>query len=390
MSFLLKIKKIIFEKRFFTTIKKKLYPYFKGFFLIFISKKNHIKLYTSKNKPIYKQDIPLAERIFNSFKKIKDDQIKKNKMYQPSSMWQKHIDNDFDYLIESYKKNDVEQFLYFLQNFGNWHKYLGIESQNIIHKYNKNIFLKNFLKSEIFSSQLDLWKFFNKNKSLDDVEMPMYGNQVGAFIDGKFTVIGSFMNDVYAKILLKNLNENKHYKILELGGGYGKFSYYIIKRLKKFTYIDFDIPETLSLASYFLSKCFPNKRSFFYGEQEFNSSVINNYNLIFLPPWEIEKIEEDSIDISINKNSLGEIDPDSAKNYINHIHRTSKYFFSMNHEYFRNSFEEGKKSLINQEYNKDGMFKELIRYPDFGHLTYEGKKLNFDNDIFFYIFEKQR
>ena len=105
---------------------------------------------------------------------------------------------------------------------------------------------------------------------------------------------------------------------------------------------------------------------------------------------EIEKIEEDSIDISINKNSLGEIDPDSAKNYINHIHRTSKYFFSMNHEYFRNSFEEGKKSLINQEYNKDGMFKELIRYPDFGHLTYEGKKLNFDNDIFFYIFEKQR
>ena len=168
MSFLFKIKKIIFEKRFFKTIKNKLYPYFKGFFLIFISKKNHIKLHTSKNKPINKQDIPLAERIFNSFKKIKDDQIKKDKMYQPSLMWQKHIDNDFDYFVESYKKNDVEQFLYFLQNFGNWHKYLGIESQNIIHKYNKNIFLKNFLKSEIFSSQIDIWKFFNKNKSLDN------------------------------------------------------------------------------------------------------------------------------------------------------------------------------------------------------------------------------
>ena len=51
----------------------------------------------------------------------------------------------------------------------------------------------------------------------------------------------------------------------------------------------------------------------FYGEQEFNSSVLNNYSLIFLPPWEIEKIEEDSIDISINKNSLGEIDPTQQK-----------------------------------------------------------------------------
>ena len=62
----------------------------------------------------------------------------------------------------------------------------------------------------------------------------------------------------------------------------------------------------------------------------------------------------------------------------------------MNHEYFRNSFKEGKKSLINQEYNKDGIFKELIRYPDLGHLTYEGKGLNFDNNIFFYVFEKQK
>ena len=62
----------------------------------------------------------------------------------------------------------------------------------------------------------------------------------------------------------------------------------------------------------------------------------------------------------------------------------------MNHEYFRNSFEDGKQSLINEEYNKDGKFKELIRYPDLGHLVYENKKLDFDSNIFFYIFEKQR
>ena len=61
----------------------------------------------------------------------------------------------------------------------------------------------------------------------------------------------------------------------------------------------------------------------------------------------------------------------------------------MNHEYFRNSFENGKRSLINEEYNKNGKFKELIRYPDFGHLTYESNKLNFDNNIFFYIFKKK-
>lgn len=388
MIFFLKIKKIIIEKRFFKTFKKKLYPYFKGFILFFSMEKNNIKIYISKNKKIDKQDIPLAKRIFNSFKIIKEEQKTKSQIYKASLMWQNHIDRDFDYLIESYKRNDVEQFLFFLQNFGNWHKYLGIESQNIIQKYSKNLLLKNFLKSEIFSGQLKLWKFFNKDKSLSDIELPKHGNQIGALIDGKFTVLGSFLSDIYAKILLKNLSKNSS-TILELGGGYGKFAYYIIKRLEKFTYIDFDIPETLSLASYYLSKCFPEKRNFFYGEENFSSLILNKYDLIFLPPWEIENVQTDSIDLSINKNSLGEVEADAAKNYINHIHRTSKYFFSMNHEYFRNNFENGKQSMVNQEYNKDGKFKELIRYPDLGHLIYENNKLDYDNNIFFYIFEKK-
>ena len=58
-------------------------------------------------------------------------------------------------------------------------------------------------------------------------------------------------------------------------------------------------------------------------------------------------------DGTINKNSLGEMDPEAATNYLRHIIRTSKYFFSMNHEHFRNTFSDGKKSLVNSEYNLD-------------------------------------
>ena len=82
------------------------------------------------------------------------------------------------------------------------------------------------------------------------------------------------------------------------------------------------------------------------------------------------------------------MEPDAAKNYLNHIHRTSKYFFSLNHEFFRNKFDNGKESLVNREYNEKGAFKELMRYPDLGHLTYENNKINLENDIFFYLYEK--
>ena len=82
------------------------------------------------------------------------------------------------------------------------------------------------------------------------------------------------------------------------------------------------------------------------------------------------------------------MDPESAKNYLKHIHRTSKYFFSMNHEYFRNYFNDGKKSLINREYNLDKKFKEIIRYPDFAHLIYETNRIDYNANTFFYIYEK--
>jgi putative sugar O-methyltransferase len=102
--------------------------------------------------------------------------------------------------------------------------------------------------------------------------MPTYGNQIGAFIGKNFVVIGSFLNQIYAQNLSNYLNNEKN-TIIELGGGYGKFAFYILKNTKKFTYIDFDIPETLTLGSYYLSKCFPNKKNFFYGEKEFNKKI---------------------------------------------------------------------------------------------------------------------
>ena len=387
MSLFLKLKKAFLEKRFTKTITKKIHPYIKGFLLFFSFKGKNITIHVTKNKKIDSEDIPLAERIFNAYKKIKLDQKDQSDLYKPSSLWQSLIDKDFNFLLESYQSNDIEKFLFFLQNFGNWDKYLGIETQDIIKKYNNNIFLKQFLRKEIFEGQLKLWKFFHKNSNINELDMPMHGNQIGAKINNNFMVIGSFLNHVYAKNLF-NLIDQKESKILEIGGGYGRFAYYILKDLKKFSYVDFDIPETLSLASYYLSKCFPNKKNMFYGEKEVNSNNINSHDLIFLPPWEIESLKQDTFDLTLNKNSLGEMEPKTAKNYIKHIHRISKYFFSMNHEYFRNNFTSGEKSLVNKEYNLNKNFTQLMRYPELGHMIYERNKLDYDSNTFFYLYEK--
>ena len=389
-NFILKIKKALIEKRFLSTVLKKLYPYFKGFFLLFLIKNKRCKLFVPKNNITESQDPELIKRIFDLYKIMKKNQPSQKDFYKPSSLWQNHIDKDFYLLKESFTENDINKFTNFIQNFGN-RNYLGVETQDLIQKYSKNILLKNFMELEMFGGQLRFWEYFNQNKeNISSLNFPRYGNQNGAYIKNTFVVMGSFFADIYAKIIKKYLNEINQNIIADLGSGYGYFDYYILKNLnEKTSLICFDIPETLTLSAYFLSKSFPQKKIFLYGENELTQKNIKNYNLIFMPCWEIEKMEENSIDMMVNKNSLGEIDPDCARNYLNLIHKTSKYFFSMNHEFFRNKFSDGKLSLINEEYNQNGKFKELIRYPDLDHLTYLNNKIDLDMDAFFYLYEKK-
>ena len=95
--------------------------------------------------------------------------------------------------------------------------------------------------------------------------------------------------------MLNYLNFKKKNKIIELGGGYGKLAYYLLKNISNYTYIDLDIPETLTLASFFLSKSFPNKKNLFYGESNFNNNTLNEFDLIinhikkFYLPHDIRK-----------------------------------------------------------------------------------------------------
>ena len=256
MDLIKKIKKSIQEGRLIETLYEKIYPYLKGFILLFVIREKKIKIYSPKKNIIDKIDIPLAERIFKSFKNMKSHQENKSKLYKPSSMWQDHIDQDFKFMNDSVNQNDLEKFLFFLQNFGNWDRYLGIENQKLIKGYSRNFILNKYLKDEIFYSRHELWKFITQKNDISYLDFPKYGNQNGAYIDDTFVNLGSFFDDIYANIIKNFLQNNQKNIIIDLGAGYGKLSYYITKNLSNTTLVDIDIPETLCLASFYLSKMY--------------------------------------------------------------------------------------------------------------------------------------
>ena len=384
-----KLFKAYHEKTLIKKIITKIKPYFYGMLLVILNKsKKNIKLHTPKIIEVNTLDSHLASRIFASYKKMKSDQKKTLSLFKPSAMWQLLIDRDYKILKESVETNDLNKFMFFLSNFGNWKDYLAIENNVLIKKYSKNFFLRKYLLNVVFGKQLELWKYFNNyKKDTSALNAPIHGNQIGAYIDNNFVVIGSFFNEIIASMLNNLICKLKRPVVSDLGGGYGKLAFYTLKEHKNFCFIDFDLPETLCLAAYYLMKTWPEKKTLLYGEEEYSQEKNNSYDLIFLPSFEITKLTNNSIDLFINKNSLGEMNPDAVNNYLKYICKSTNYFFHMNHDINRNIFQDGVKGLLGYEYPVDKKKFDLIfRYPAVEHPVYLGE-LDLDNDIFMYLYK---
>ena len=368
-----------------------IFPYFKGFYHIFFFKKNQrIKLEINFNKKSA-SDSEICKRIFNSFKKMKADQ-KKSFFTKPSKEWQNQLKISYRELNESFKENNSKKFQLFLNNFGVHDRYLGIENQVFLKEYSKNIFLKNYLKNTVFTNQMKLWNFHNSGKkSSKSLRTPKFGNQVGAKIDNNFVTLSSFSNEIISSNLEELLNfNNKKLRVVELGGGYGQFAYHLLKKRKNFLYIDFDIPEVLCLASYYLIKTFPQKKTLLYGEKNFSIKKSKNYNFIFLPYFEISKLKKNSVDLFINMCSLSEMEKTSVHQYFKYINNASKYIFHMNHDINRNKFSKNKTSYLAHEYPISKKFILKSKYLDIFHFMNFNGNIDFDKDIFAYLYENSK
>ena len=321
------------------------------------------------------KETEIVKRIFESYGKMKEDQKEVSDVYLPSSQWQRHLDDDYSNLSVGLKTNDVNKFHFFLSNFGTWKTYHGVEGTTLIRDNMASLIGRRYMKNVLFYQQLKTWEwFYNHRKARSCLSYPTHGNQAGAYVDNEFVGLGSFFNEIYGAMLSGLLNDKERPVVADLGGGYGKLAYFILRNISNSCFIDFDLPETLCLASYYLMKSWPNKKALLYGEKEYSINMHDQYDLIFLPAYEIYKISQNSVDLFINKNSLGEMTEEAVRNYVHYIAKSTKYFFHMNHEIYPNVYSDNSRGLLGYEYPVPmDKFKLIIRYPDMGHILNQGR-----------------
>ena len=129
---------------------------------------------------------------------------------------------------------------------------------------------------------------------------------------------------------------------LEIGSGIGLLSVKLKKLFPNSKIISIDLPEVNCLQQYYHSQAFPKSKIFNYQlfkEKGINNFFKKNFDFAFLPPWAINSIKNDSIDMTINIHSMMEMNVEAVDEYMKNINRIVKkdgFFYCVN-RYMKNN-----------------------------------------------------
>lgn len=179
----------------------------------------------------------------------------------------------------------------------------------------------------------NLWRTRTGNKyPTAALSAPMVGNPYGYIVDGVFVRPGGDYQHYYAHAIGELLRSTDNQIVVELGGGFGGLAFYLLRDHPQVTYIDFDLPEAIALASYYLMRSLPDAPIRLYGEAELSSAVPGTPGLLMMPSFEIMNMPSKSTAVSFNSYSLAEMSPATIRVYLDEIARiTDGYVLHVNH-----------------------------------------------------------
>lgn len=192
----------------------------------------------------------------------------------------------------------------------------------------------NYITAFIYKIYVaSLFEYIIKNdelKILDKIEEPLIGNPFVINYKGKL-ISQDLCNSVYDFIsIFRDISLPKKAKIAELGAGYGRVGYVILKMMPDSIYCVIDIPPALFIAQNYLSKVFSKEKIFKFRPFESFKDVRKEFeqsHIQFLMPHQIKLLPKKYFDLLINISSLHEMTRKQIKHYLEQIDRLGKGYF---------------------------------------------------------------
>ena len=189
----------------------------------------------------------------------------------------------------------------------------------------KDIHRRVYLSDTLY--RIDHWQAQTEGRfSLRDLATPDVGNPFGVLVDGTLVGVQSDFRH-YCAHKLADLLDSGTSTVVEIGGGFGGTAYYLLRDRPGIKYLDFDVPESIALTSYYLMKAFPDLTFLLYGEKPLTKESIAQADVILMPLFEMERVPPSSVDITFSVHAMSDLSPEALACYLENIERTTQNIF---------------------------------------------------------------
>jgi len=273
-------------------------------------------------------DTAILERICIAYIKATEQQSFVKQAYRPTSWWQGVRQASLAPVQRALAARDINALHAMYQNFfrnpcsgglvGVPYQMAKAYSGEAVDDSYRRFFLSDALH------RVDYWKAQTGNRfELSVLAGPDIGNPFGAVIEGTFVRTGTEYQH-YCAHKIRELLPSSSASVVEIGGGFGSMTYYLLRDRPGITYFDFDLPESIALASYYLLKSFPNLNFLLYGEQELAKSSREQFDVILMPAFELSKLPAKSIDLTFSSHTMSSFSRSAIIEYVDQIMRTTR------------------------------------------------------------------
>jgi len=271
----------------------------------------------------------IIKRLIAAYNRAKEAQPRQPAAYWPGGEWAGHLEHDLALHIKALRSGDESTVAKLLRDM---FRVPGIMSGIMNYGNFEDIRNGNWLRQRVFAHHI-----LEDFATWDDLvggdpcvlETPHVGNPYGYVVrNGVLLLPTACRHHFFASRIAGLLSDITDPVVAEIGGGFGGMAYYLLAAVSRLRYVDFDLPEVIVFASYYLLMAHPTKRVLLFGEGRVADA---DYDVAVMPNFCLPELRDRSMDLTVNMNSLSEMGKETVDEYVGQIARfTRRYFLHEN------------------------------------------------------------
>jgi hypothetical protein len=282
-------------------------------------------------------DTELLERICEAYRAAVRDQEQAPAAYQATTWWNQVRNTRLAGVIRALSTRDLAALRSMYENFfrhpcstGLIHVPYG-RSRAYFSGPIEETHARYYLSDTL--CHVDTWaERTDRLFAVDELAAPAVGNPFGVFIGE--TLVGNRAGyHHYCAHRVRHQLRPERAVVAEIGGGYGAMAYYLLRSRKNLTYLNFDVPESIALASYYLAKSFPDRKLVFYQECKIDAGTLECHDVILMPVFCLATMPVRSVDVTFSSHAMSDLSADAVDQYLGDIiPMTRSRFLHVSHD----------------------------------------------------------